>query len=384
MRWLSVLFIILTLISEAHAKRSLRLRAELGPELDTNATQGFQNPITAGLLRGSAGGILHLGLDNNNIFSLDYLGGGKLFVTNRTLDEAAQSAADADEFAQKAGLSWGLYYPRWFFSLVGNYHDVFQRKPLHEFRTGAASVNFGFGQRRFRPNFTLGYRRLYFKPYDDFSFQGPTGTVEITSKLDSGEGDRAAEWTLSLGYGFALRIFDGNLTSCISPSQSCGAHIDQNHSLRASVHYLGNADLYFWYSLEYNASNHKFMTYLRHVVGLQFTVDLFWDVFLTAKGSLQINTFQEPYQFVADFNSTIVEYDEENRSKLLLQLARDLTSHLTFILRYNCYVSAEIVGESLSENLSKELQISGENAPNIDSSYLRQTVFAGFRMELDL
>ena len=93
----------------AWADPQVTLSAELGPELDTNATRlqqlsgAAEEPVTAGLMRLVAKGGIGLRLGQRHFLSLEYGGGGKLFWT-----EDAQSA---NELIQHLDLGWAVRLP---------------------------------------------------------------------------------------------------------------------------------------------------------------------------------------------------------------------------------------------------------------------------------
>jgi len=106
-------------------------------------------------------------------------------------------------------------------------------------------------------------------------------------------------------------------------------------------------------------------------VGIKFTAELLWRVYLTGKGVLQIRQDRDPLFFGlsdADRNQTFVNIDEENRSSLTIQLARDIMYGASVLVRYGLYV-----GEAVSQAQLGALDLS--------PSYLRQTLFAGVRYQ---
>ena len=250
----------------------------------------------------------------------------------------------------------------------------------------------------------LSYRGLQYKPdrpmeesicletFDAncarYSFHGPLGELGLGWRFTRGSGADAVEWGVSVSYGASLRLYDslirGLQEKCPAGSSAngkagatCayfkeGARQDLNHMIRASLDYLGNADFSLWYSAEINSSNSFGSTYTRHVLGLKFTTELFWQIYFTGKGVIQIRQDQDPLFFGlsdADRNQTFLNIEEENRSSVTMQLARDLGLwDLSVLLRYTLQV-----GEAVSAE--------GSSNAALAPSYLRQTLFGGLRYQ---
>lgn len=136
--------------------------------------------------------------------------------------------------------------------------------------------------------------------------------------------------------------------------------------LRAEVAYLGNADVAIWYGLEINQSNSYGWGYARHIVGIRFTTRLVWEVFLTVKGVLQFSRFNDPLTINLQSPE---EIDSENRSRLAIQLSRELSQRWSVVLRNGIY---------LNESSDKERRVQGQAYLQ---PYFRLTLFAGVRFE---
>ena len=397
--------LLLLLHAPAQAAPRLGLTAELGPELDTNATRlrtvsgADEEPVTAGLMRLVARGSVAAKLAGRHYLRLVYGGGGKLFWD----DEVGETE---DELVQHASLDWAVRLPMGTLWTGGDYYDAFQKTSTRDFRTGQGRIRLDLrhpatgavGQ------ILLSYRGLQYKPdrpmeesicletFDAncarYSFHGPLGELGLGWRFTRGSGADAVEWGVAVSYGASLRLYDslirGLQEKCPAGSSAngkagatCayfkeGARQDLNHMIRASLDYQGNADFSLWYSAEINSSNSFGSTYTRHVLGLKFTTELFWQIYFTGKGVIQIRQDQDPLFFGlsdADRNQTFLNIEEENRSSVTMQLARDLGLwDLSVLLRYTLQV-----GEAVSAE--------GSSNAALAPSYLRQTLFGGLRYQ---
>lgn len=370
----------------ARAAPQLTLSAELGPELDTNATRlrqlsagaAAEQPVASGLLRMVARGGIALQLGQHHHVSAEYGGGGKLFWSD--------DARSADELVHHADLGWAVRPPGAGSTVVwalGSFYDAYQRDSQRDFRTGAGGLRLDLShpQPRLSAQLYLGFRDLKFKPNEVYDFQGPVGSLGLRWALTSGRGDALVDWVLGLNYTVAYRAYQGRMRGlreqcregedagsvCSYPKAE--ARQDLNHLLRAEVSYLGNADATFWYSMEANSSNSFGESLVRHVVGIKFTAPLVWGVFFTAKGVLQLSNMRDPSSITIEVrDQSFISLDQENRSSLLVQLARDLPwEHWALNLRYSLHVAEE---ESSSAGLLEERP-----------SFMRQTVFLGVRFD---
>ena len=369
----------------ALAGPQLTISAELGPELDTNATRlqrvegGVEQPVTSGLMRLVARGGLGLKLGSRHFLSLEYGGGGKLFWT--------EEARSANELVQHADLAWAVRLPAGVLWVNGSYYDAFQWQSERDFRSGHGGLKFSLSHAPARMQATvhLGYRGLQYKPLDDYDFQGPVAGAGIRWALTSGRGDALVDWTVGLSYSASHRAYSGRMLGlrekcpedigqpaakiCVYPKQA--AREDLNQTARVEVNYLGNADATLWYAMEYNRSNSFGESYTRHVVGLKFTAPLVWGIFFSAKGVLQLAEMLDPASRSVTRESTFTNIEEENRSRLMVQLARDITEHWAVNLRYSLYVSESTLASDETPG-SKE-----------KPSFLRQTLFLGARFEYE-
>ncbi len=398
------LALALALCSPAGASPRIGVTAELGPELDTNATRlrtvqgSAEDPVTAGLMRLTARGSLSTTLGTRHLLGLTYGGGGKLFWDG----EVGESE---DELVQHASLDWVVRLPVGTLRTGGDYYDAFQRTSTRDFRTGQGRMRLDLRHPSTgaRGLVLLSYRGLQYKPDTDlddvhciesydagcarYSFHGPLGELGLGWRFTRGKGADAVEWGISVSYGPGLRLYDslirGHREKCTPGGGAAGTAAavcayfkegqrqDLNHLVRAQLDYMGNADFSLWYWAEINRSNSFGSSYTRHVVGLKFTTVLVWQIYLTAKGVIQIRQDEDPLFFGlgdADRDQTFINIEEENRSSVTVQLARDLGFwDLSVLLRYSVQV-----GEAVSASGGGSF---------LSPSYLRQTLFGGIRYQ---
>ena len=352
----------------AWAAPSLGLGAEVGPELDTNATRvmSLQGPVSSGLMRMTGHASLRLRTAHHT-FSVGGGGGGKVFWRDM--------ARAADEAVYHGDVAWGIRGAGSAAWLGATIYDAYQRESTRDFRTEGLTVQYAVdGPASTRLGAVASYRGLQYKPDERYNFHGPAGGVTLDWRLTSGRGDAVVDWTVRLQYSAGARFFAGQAIAipsrCYRLDALCAEDVarqDLNHQVRAEVQYLGNADAALSYSAEINRSNSYGETYHRHAIGLKFTASLLAGIYLTAKGVLQLSRFRDPYLVSEVSNVSFVSIDDENRSSLVLQLARDLAEHWTLNLRYSLFVN--------------ESGAAAATDPLAVGDFFRQTVFFGVRFE---
>lgn len=395
---------LLILGPTAEARTRLQVTAEAGPELDTNATRlhtvrtSEEKAMASGLLRVMARGSLTQTLGERQVIQLVYGGGGKVFWDGEAADTE-------NELVQHGSLAYMLRLAPGLLWLQGDYYDAFQAESRRDFRSAQGALRLLVSHRPTTTQATLelGFRGLEYKPDSDrsdedcletadaacarYSSHGPQGGLGLSWTLTSGRDDEAVDWRIQVGYQGALRLFDslprGLRESCsdevTAPAAICsyfkeGQRQDLNHQVRLQIDYQGNADFSLWYLAEVNQSNSFGASFTRHVVGMKFTADLALGVSMSVKGVLQLRRDQDPAfislgDVAAERGLTFINIEEENRSSLMAQLARDVLDDFTVLLRYSLQVNEAVTA-------------SGEVASG--PAYMRHTLFAGVRYEWDL
>jgi hypothetical protein len=375
-------------------KVAFHAAAEAGPELDTNAyrvnelasgsTCSVTPPIPdclvlAPLFRISGSAGLRARLGRRHVLAFDYGGGGKVFFTS--------DAREADELVQLASGGWGVAFAqRGSLWLSGSYYDAFQRTSTRDFRTGTAGAQVAIDglPAGLRATFDLGYRGLAYKPLLEYGFHGLAAGAGLGWRGTSGPEVAPNDWEVRAGYTASLRFFDGDVIAaperCSSfPCNEVGTpRRDLHQQLRFEATYLGTASAGLFYSLELNRSNSYGETFTRHALGLRFTAPLVWGLFLTAKASLLLSRYQDPFLISQVSTVSFVSIDEENRSSLVTQIAKELSERWSLILRWSLYVNASPLSQTESSTPPNLNSASTAVAP---TGFLRQTLFLGARFE---
>ncbi|MCA9671305.1 MAG: hypothetical protein KC503_37165 [Myxococcales bacterium] len=352
------------------APPQLQLSGEIGPELDTNALRqpevGGLPVVSSGLMRIVVGGSLALALGDHRL-RLGYGGGAKIFMV--------EDARSADEIVHRADAFWGVAKGGFLWSLSGYYYDAFQRVSLRDLRTGIVQLGVSlFHSSRTQATLQLGYHGLEFKPLPEYNFNALRGQLRIARKLTSQDEDELRTWRVSLTYTASLRDYNGQAYGqrepCPTPDQTIcnypkdAARGDFDQLVRIAASYVGAAAASAWFGLEVNRSNSYGESFVRQVVGIKFTVRLFWEIFLTTKGALQLARFRDPFRLSQVSTQTLVDIDNENRSSLVIHLGRDIGDHWGISARYSVY---------LAETQRRA------DAPEATAGFLRHLLFIGAR-----
>lgn len=397
MRGLAILISIFALIlgeGNSLAAPQINIAAELGPEWDSNATRLQQTgegegPISSGLLRLTADARLRYAFLNRHLLSLGYQGGVKWFWNS--------AASVANEMVHHGEAGWSIRLPSGILGIDGSYYDAIQQESLRDFRTETGSVQFVTNPiaSRLTPAFLLGYRGLQYKPDDQYDFHSVQGGVAFAWKLNSGQGYMAKDWLLHLAYTAALRFYQGLVLAlpsrCLHLLEVCTENSkrqDFNHQIRTEIHYLGDADASLWYLAEVNQSNSYGEALVRHALGLKFTTSLVWNIFFSAKLAIQLSRFRDPYLFSQLSSQSFLSIDDENRSNLIVQLARDILPGLSINLRYSLYVneSSSSTSTGAIQSQQSDVETNSVNSPEYGwfaMRFLRQTIFLGIRVEYE-
>ena len=356
---------------------------EAGPVVDSNSLRGDDcqssacgaaagdsvAPVTSALMQMTADGNLRLKVGGVR-FGLGYGGGAKIFF--------AEAARQADELVHHLRGSVALPSRKVGIGLSANYYEAFQRVSTRDFRTAAFFSTFTVAHASATTaTLRLGYFGLHYKPSVDFGFQSLVAGLALSRRLSSGPADERVNWRLRLSYNATLRGYEGKATTApeacsTDPSGWC-TQLDQdrrdlNQLINVSIQYLGAANARFFYSAEINSSNSFGEAFVRHAVGMKFTAPLYWKFYLTAKGVLQFAKFDEPYNREVT-SSSFTSIDDENRSTLVLHLARDISKRWSFGLRYAIYLN--------------ETQNEAAGKPAETPSFLRHLLFLGLRYRLE-
>lgn len=384
--WLSVVLLVsatgglLAIVGErpAAAARRWTVKAEAGPEYDSNALRVAQDArsslVGSPLLRAS--GDLAFELDTaRHALALGYSGGAKLFLRG--------AAAAAHEYVHRAtlGTSWHLSPVR--IGVQGSYYEVFQppqddpalRALQRDLRLATGLLRSSSRQHGLWPALVvdLGYQAMHFKPDDDFDFHGPLGSASARWGRIAGEGAGASVWTFAVTFTLGRRWFNGLRTVCARASEGGCFHdlrarrADWDQLLWLQLGYEGPATALWWYGIELNGSNSDDQRYVRHIVGMRFTVPLIWSLYASAESVLQVSNFRRSVALEPTNQPFNPLLDEENRSRLSAYVGRELGRRWAVVARWTVYVNESIAATRALTRLG----------------FFRQTLFAGLRYTFD-
>ncbi|MBT8491547.1 MAG: hypothetical protein KJO07_00695, partial [Deltaproteobacteria bacterium] len=193
-----------------------------------------------------------------------------------------------------------------------------------------------------------GYRWFSFKADPDFDWDGVSAVAGYRGTVWLGDRENEPD-VASIDVGVSYRIDRRNYTGLAFRNQcmpdeplvpQCSiptdlGRVDLAHVASAEVSYTGERIYSLRYQLQLTDSNSFTQSFVRHRVDLGVTTELFWDVFMTARGTIQFNQFLDSLLITQDINSqTFVSIDDENRNSLALVLSRELSKELTLEGRY--------------------------------------------------
>ncbi|MBK8481919.1 MAG: hypothetical protein IPL40_12180 [Proteobacteria bacterium] len=376
---LSAALVVSGLMGSAAAARRWTANAEAGPEYDSNALRVAGDDrsrlLASPLLRISGDLALALGAPTHAL-ALSYSGGGKLFLRGGSLSAA-------DEYVQRALLagSWGLAGLR--LGLHGSYYEVFQPTPddgtlktvQRDLRLASASLRASWAQRGGWPALVLdaGYQGLHFKPNAEFDFHGPLGSVAARWRWSTAAETAASAWTLGATFTLGRRWFSGQRTLCRASEQGgcirdpSVRRADWDQLLWFQLGYEGPATAAWWYGLELNGSNSDNQRYLRHIVGMRFTVPIIWAVYASLESVVQVSSFRRSAALEPTGQPFNPLLDEENRSRLGVYLGRELSARWSLVARWAVYVNESIAATTALTRLG----------------FVRQTALLALRFAFD-
>ena len=332
------------------------LRAELGPELDTNAHRteiinvaGALNPplVSSPLARAVLAGSLSDIVGNGHQVSMSATLASKVF------ERAA--ARDEDVAIAESTLLWRAPLgPRTALAVAGAYYEAFQRDaqaPVYtddrrDFRSVTptlrllhaigAHAELGVG---------AGYRLFTFKPDQTFDFQAPTASLDFRWSRETADG--AAEWEAAFRAAYERRAFDGapfvEPATCqmpCPPVPGAGTRLDHFATAGLDVSRTGARLLVgAGYALHLNRSNSFGETVTRHFLTAHFAAALPLDLYVALHAEILFARYAD-HVIVAQTGTAgrpFASIEDENRNNLRVDLSRNLTERLQLIARYTFY-----------------------------------------------
>jgi len=343
------------LVPAVAAGEEWSLKIEGGSEYDSNPHRLELPEQDSALVQGAP--LLRLGARLRGMakpqprHSLRYsvFGGAKLF-----LEDTAETE-DVKILAANATYDVGVIARRAVLRLAGSYYDAFGDDDAVSGRNfssrdiQAALVLVGRGQHRVTAH--VGLRSFEYKPNEQFDWSGDHYGLRYNTSVWQGdtEGDaNASSIDISASYRLERRNYNG-----VAFASSCGEgdeivgdcfyptnvdRADAHHAAAAEVSYTGNRIYSGRYELQVNDSNSVGQALVRHRFEVSITSELFAEIILTAKGTVQYNVFLDPLLLAPDVNSqSFVSIDDENRNGIVLHATRDLRSRLSVEGRYGFF-----------------------------------------------
>jgi hypothetical protein len=357
------------------------LRAELGPEVDTNAhrtevVRGVPNEpaVVSPLARAVLGGTISDELGAGHQVALAVTLAGKAFTN---ADATSENVAVVDA----SGLWRKRFAEAWMAAATVGYYDAFQRDapaPVYssrrrDFRSLTPtlrlsralgdSVDVGVGG---------GYRLFVFKPDHTYDFHAPTAVLDARWARETADG--AADWEVALRAGYERRMFAGRQfvenTMCDTapmcpPITGPEDRRDDYLTSALDVTRTGSVLMGAGYGLHVNRSNSFGESVLRHFVTARFAAALPFELYLAARLELLFSRYADEV-YVAQRTDTAkpwVTIEDENRNSARVELSRNLGDRLQLIARYTFYAN--------------------ELTRNNDVSYRRQTALLSIAFNLE-
>ena len=333
------------------------LRAELGPELDTNAHRteivhvaGVVNPpiVSSPLARAVLAASLSDIVGNGHQVAMSATVAAKVFDKSEARDEDVGIAESTLAWRAPLGARTAL-------ALAGAYYEAFQREappPVYgydrrDFRslTPALRASVALGEQA-ELGVGAGYRVFVFKPDRSFDFQAPTASLDLRWARETENG--GAEWEAAFRGAYERRAFDSapyvepicpTTTGACPPVGGTGTRLDHFVTGAVDLSRTGRVLLGAGYALHVNRSNSFGETVLRHFVTAHFAAALPFELYLALRAEILVARYAD-HVIVAqadDVGRTFVSIEDENRNNVRVDVSRNLTERLQLIARYTFY-----------------------------------------------
>lgn len=334
------------------------LRAELGPEYDTNPARleairsvGAPELHPSPLLRGALTYDLVAGLSPRQTLALTSALAGKLFFGSANVTE--------DVFVAESSLSYTLsLLPVTALGVAASFYDVFQRSSPpppapqgdpRDFRSIAPTARLDQGLFGGRLSVGGGYRTFEYKPRPAYGFSAPTAFLAFRRSLPGTpdvDGTVTADWELGASGSVEDRRFVGArcewLDAC-PPADPEKRHpwrdrfvvLSADASRTSGFLIGGGAGLHLNYSNSYAQSLSRLLVHLRAVIFLP------WELSLSGRGELVFTRYADGVPVkLSPAGMVLSSIEDEGRSTLRLELVRPIGGGFETGLRATMYRSA--------------------------------------------
>jgi hypothetical protein len=343
------------------------LRAELGPELDTNAHRtetinapGVVNvdPVVSPLARGVLTGSLSDLVGRGHQVSLSATLAAKLFANSAARTEDVAIGETMAAWRAPLGERGALV-------LAGSYYEAFQREapaPIYsaerrDFRSITPTLRFVSVLGTAELGLAGGYRVFVFKPDHTYDFNGPTAGVDLRWLRETADG--AAEWEAAFHAAYERRAFQslafvqgsGCPTNPVCPPTS-GTEIRDDNFLTAGldVSRTGRVLIGAGYALQLNRSNSFGETVTRHFAIARFAAELPLNFYLAGRVEVLVARYADDV-YVAQtalMTRPWITFEDENRNNARVELSRNLGERLQLLARYTFYANELASGAPVS------------------------------------
>lgn len=322
------------------------LRAELGPELDTNVHRtervdvaGVMNPpaVASPLARGVLTGSLSDVVGDGHRVAMSATLAAKLFEKSEARDE--------DVGIAESSLLWRApLTTRSALVLSGAYYEAFQRMapaPVysaerHDFRslTPALRLTHALGEHA-EAGLGAGYRLFVFKPDRSYDFQAPCASLDASWARETDDG--GADWEAVLHATAERRAFDGAIlvagTAGGPPTTGSTPRVDEFLTAALDVSRTGSVLVGGGYAVQVNVSNSFGASATRHFATARFSAALPLDLYLAARTELLLAARYAD----SSAGRAYLSIEDENRSNVRGELSRNLSPRVQLFARYTLY-----------------------------------------------
>jgi hypothetical protein len=337
------------------------VRAELGPEIDSNAHRteqvkaaGVANPapVVSPLARAVLSGSLQDIVADGQQVAVSATVAGKVFGKDAARSEDVAIVETSALWRAAFGESGAV-------SASAAYYEAFQRAAMdpdyvserRDFRslTGTLRVS-----RAIADHVELGggggYRLFLYKADRSYDFQSPSAHLDLRWAREAEDG--AADWEATARASYERRAFAGKAligvaTGCpLSPacvfSTSPDGRVDHLFTGAFDVARTGAVLVGGGYAVHLNLSNSFGETVTRHFLTARFAAELPFGLSLAARVEVLFARYADAI-VVAQSSDTagraFITYDDENRSSARVDLSRNLTERVQLIARYTLYTN---------------------------------------------
>lgn len=323
------------------ADPDVTLKIEAGSEVDSNVHRAPSGSNVQSAADGRFG--VHLDLlgkaGEHGRYALDAVAAGKAFAGR---DASTENVA-VTTFDGRYDLDAGLLVPGIRLAYYEAFGDVANVLAL---RTGDAGASLALhaGELRVAPVF--GWRFFTYKPDRAFDFDGPHVGLSIGQRVRAEDASWQLAWAAAYSasvrrYGAAVLANFCGAGAPVTPSCLSVTTIDRTdlfHDVAVDLTYTGAFILGLRLGLQVNESNSFGQSLVRGRVELSGTAELVWDIVVTARVILQVDSYVDGLLLGGDVG-TFTTIEDEARNAVILHVTRDLSDSWALEARLAAYAN---------------------------------------------